>query len=328
MSLYWKTRTLISGDYREIERNCIELRNKKVISKYKGKEDIYCVIRLFSDEGGLFCIFHKALAGIKYSIDNGFIPVIDMQTKENIFTSSKARKTVNIWEKFFEQPGGISFDKVKKLPNKVIIENPVMFDLNFTDIYDENSYASKYWRKLTKKYIKLSKEVHDLFIYHSNIFFDGSKTLGVLARGTDYNRKTAMGHPIQPTMEELIAKIRNVVDKDSNYRIFLATEDQRILDNLRQEFGESIYTIPQKRYSEEVTTKLGHRGDYVNYALELNQAYLAAIYMLSKCDSLVAGRTTGMLGAYLFSDDFEYVHVFNKGRYGIDDEETLDITKL
>lgn len=38
MSLYWKTRTLISGDYREIERNIIAYKNNKVIKNIKRKK--------------------------------------------------------------------------------------------------------------------------------------------------------------------------------------------------------------------------------------------------------------------------------------------------
>ena len=36
MSFYWKTRTLISGDYREVEGHLREWKNQKTIKKYKG----------------------------------------------------------------------------------------------------------------------------------------------------------------------------------------------------------------------------------------------------------------------------------------------------
>lgn len=48
---------VIIESWREIILNII----KKVIKKYKGSDtSIYCDIRLYSDDGGLFCLWIKA----------------------------------------------------------------------------------------------------------------------------------------------------------------------------------------------------------------------------------------------------------------------------
>ena len=125
-SFLGKTRTLISGDFREIERNCLAAKNARVIKRYQGKEEIYCVLRLYTDEGGLFNFFLKALAGISYSIQYGYIPVIDMQTNHNIFCTAQERKNTNAWEYFFEQPSGVGFNEIKGKKNLIVLENPRM----------------------------------------------------------------------------------------------------------------------------------------------------------------------------------------------------------
>lgn len=317
MSFYWKTRTLISGDYREVEGHLREWKNQKTIKKYKGKKDIYGIMQIHSDEGGLFCLFLKVLGGLKYCEDNGFIPVVDMQSRENIFQTKEERGKLNVWELFFEQPAAVSYDSVKKLPNTLTLHNPM--GPNTLMPFFENDEIKKYWRNMVKKYIHLSKDVQDLLASYEGNIFDGSKVVGVLARGTDYKKGVANGHPIQPDINELKSQIDICINEKGCSKIFLATEDQKILDELTKEYGNKIFTVSQKRYNEEINSKLGHRKDYANISKDMNKAYLTSIVLLSKCDCFVSGLTTGMLGAYMFSEGYEYEHVFFKGYLGDDD---------
>lgn len=325
MSFYWKARTLISGDYREMERNLIAYHNKKVIEKYKGKEEIYCVSRLFTDEGGLFCIFLKAIAGISYSVQNGFIPVIDMQTKENIFLSKKERKKINAWELFFNQPAGVSFEDIKNKPNKIILENPLgpsnLFELAATPD------MTHYWRILCDKYTPFSKEVEAVIEKYADMFQPEDRVLGVLARGTDY-LNPGVGHPVQPSTEEVIRRAKESMERNQCSKVFVATEDDNILKAMQEEFGDSLLYVDQKRYQGMQADKLGHLTDYRNDAIEMNRSYLAAMYFLSKCNCFFGGVTTGTIGVYLLSEGFEQFEFWYRGSHGTSDSKTLDINKL
>ncbi len=325
MSFYWKTRTLVSGDYREVERNMIQYHNKKVLDKYKGKEKIYCVSRLFTDEGGLFCIFLKAIAGISYSIQNGFIPVIDMQTKENIFLNKQERKKTNAWELFFEQPAGVSFEEIKDKPNKIILENP----LGPSDLFELvcAPQMTQYWRALCRKYIRYSAEVKDVIAKYENMFQEGDRVLGVLARGTDY-LNPGVGHAVQPSVPELIDKIEENLEKGHCNKIFAATEDENILRALQDKYKEKLLYVEQKRYKGMQQDKLGHLSDYVNDAIEMNRSYLAAMYYLSTCCCFFGGVTTGTVGVYLLSEGFESFDFWYQGAHGVSDAKTLDIHNL
>jgi len=325
LSFYWKARTLVSGDYREVERNMIAFHNAKVIKKYKGKEKIYCVSRLFTDEGGLFCIFLKAIAGISYSIQNGFIPVIDMQTKENIFFNKKDRKKINAWEMFFEQPAGVSFSEIKDRPNKIIMENP----LGPSDLFELVSAPrmTEYWRRLCKKYIRFSLEEQEVIRKYQDIFEPGDRVLGVLARGTDY-LNPGVGHAVQPPVEEVIKRTRKSMEENHCNKIFLATEDEAILEKMKAEYGSRLLYVEQKRYQGMQQDKLGHLSDYVADAVSMNRSYLAAMHYLSKCSSFFGGVTTGTVGVYLLSEGFESFEFWYRGAHGTSDEKTLDIRKL
>ena len=320
------TRTLISGDYREIERNCIAAKNARVIKRYQGKEDIYCVLRLYTDEGGLFNFFLKALSGISYSIQHGYIPVIDMQTKENIFCSASERKTKNAWEFFFEQPAGVSFEEIKNKKNIIILENPRMPGGSLLSL-TRTEKPTAYWRKLCKKYIHFSAAVKAEIEKYDNEYNKTDRWLGVLARGTDYLSK-GVGHAVQPDMDTLIEKVRAVKEEYGCRRIFLATEDLEILDALNSTFPKDIMTIEQKRYRGKQDVKLGQKADYRQDALAMNISYLAAIYYLSKCSCLITSDTGGATGAYILSDGYEYTHCWFLGTMGSTDEETLDISRI
>lgn len=325
-SFYWKTRTLISGDYREVERNCIAARNERVIKKYKGKEDIYCILRLYTDEGGLFNFFLKALAGISYSVQNGYIPVVDMQTKENIFLNKAQRRERNVWEDFFKQPAGVSFDEVRNKKNTMILENPRLPGSSMMQLMAMDKQTA-YWRKLCKKYIRFSDAVEAEIKKYSNEYDKRDRYLGVLARGTDYLSK-GVGHAVQPDMATLSEKIRSVKEEYNCDGIFLATEDQQILDELNKAFPEMIMTVDQKRYRGVQDEKLGQKADYKKDAIAMNISYLAAIYYLSKCSCLITADTGGASGAYILSGGYEYTHCWFLGTMGSTDEETLDINRI
>lgn len=325
MSFYWKARTLISGDYREIERNVIAYRNQRVINKYAGREPIYCVTRLFSDEGGLFCLFVKALAGISYSIQNGYIPVIDMQTKENIFLDKQQRKEKNVWEFFFKQPGGVSFAEVKGKPNCIILENPQgpanLFELSYAP------EMSAYWRKLCSKYIHFNDDVERLIDSYKDMFTPTDRVLGILARGTDY-LNPGVGHPVQPQIDEVIEAVSSSMERNHCNKLFLATEDETILKRMQEEYGDILCYVNQKRYQGMQADKLGHLQDYKSGAILMNQSYLTAIYYLSRCCCFFGGITTGTVGVYLLSQGFEEFQFWYRGSHGTSDAQTLDVNKL
>lgn len=322
MSFYWKTRTLISGDYREIEKNIIEHHNRKIIQKYKGKEDIFCVIRLHSDEGGLFCLWFKALEGIRYSLQNGYIPVIDMQTKENIFTTKKQRKQENVWEKFFEQPiAGLGYSDIKRKPNKIVLENPV----GPVDHYElvRNPNILNYWRKLVHKYLRYSDEAQKEIEKYSKLFSEADRVLGVLARGTDY-LNPALGHLTKLHIPEIIETSEKRLKEYGCNKIFLATEDSSILQAMKDKFGERLLYVEQKRYEGQQGTKLGQLKDYLDGAIGMNLAYLAAMHYLAKCDYFWGSLTTGSMGVFLMREEgFKAFDVYQQPedliKYNVDD---------
>ncbi|MBR3327946.1 MAG: hypothetical protein IKG22_11555 [Atopobiaceae bacterium] len=117
-------------------------------------------------------------------------------------------------------------------------------------------------------------------------------------------------------MNDMLPTIHQWMDEDGYDLIFLATEDQDILDQMRAEFGDKLRAIAQKRlrvsdlkegqtissYEEE-----HNQGDaYLEELEETTVNYFYALYILSQCESfMVSGQCNG----------WDVVNSFNQGKF-------------
>ena len=98
---------------------------------------------------------------------------------------------------------------------------------------------------------------------------------------------------------------------------FLATEDRKIFDHFKHEFGDKLLFSGQKLY-DGMNGKKYLSEIPVSCSAEKWQNivdYYATIYILSKCDGLVAGLTCGSICSYCMTDGYEYVYFWNLGKY-------------
>ncbi len=142
------------------------------------------------------------------------------------------------------------------------------------------------------------------------------RALGVLIRGTDYISTKLTGTRQHATVNDMLPTIHQWMDEDGYDLIFLATEDQDILDQMRAEFGDKLRAIAQKRlrvsdlkdgqtissYEEE-----HNQGDaYLEELEETTVNYFYALYILSQCESfMVSGQCNG----------WDVVNSFNQGKF-------------
>ena len=72
--------------------------------------------------------------------------------------------------------------------------------------------------------------------------------LGILIRGTDYIASKMSGARKMATVDEMLPMIHEWIEEDKYDRIFLATEDQDILERMREEFGSMVIAISQESH--------------------------------------------------------------------------------
>ncbi len=297
----------------------IKINRIKDFSKYQG---CYCLIRRSGNEVGLFSHFLTNLGNIALAINYGLIPVIDMKNCVNTWTSLAPEKDINPWEYFFRQPCSLGLDDIM-VSDTVIIQDDVPDSHKRPSDSMEfltNDKAIRFWQDIVDKYIHLSVRAENYFREQYDKLLKGKKAIGVLCRGTDYVAMGPVGHPVQPKIEDIIDKVREIMKfSDCDY-IFLATEDKLVYKQFREAFSDRLLILESDRFEHNVSTYLydvqkTQKTDVYRMSLE----YLTSIYLLSKCNGLVAGRTSGSVGALLLARGYQYCYYFNEGRYGIND---------
>lgn len=273
----------------------------------------FLVIRRNEPQVGLCSFFLTMLGWIKYAFEHGMIPVVDLQTYRNIYLGRGERGRVNAWEFFFRQPGGFSLNAIRHAA-KVTIATGVppwkdFFPKMSAEALSEGNAQLMAWRKLVANCIRLNEEIAGL----RNEPFEAvlrTGVIGVLARGTDYFWLKPHGHPVQPSAEQLIEKVKELGGAKS---IYLVTEDGTISTAFKAAFSDRLVLSDQKplRYDG------GYLADSseVKYSRERGIAYLKAVVDLARCPQIVAGRTSGTVATALLSKGFDSAYYFDLGVY-------------
>ncbi len=282
------------------------------------KNKQYCILQRCGEQCGLFSHFIVFLSGINYCVIHNRIPVIDMRTYDNLYKNSD--QNINSWELFFKQPMGIGIDQIANA--EVLDANSVKGLQGMSMELLTNEKKMSVWRKLCKKYIKLTTQMEEYVTSFIDTYIGNGKfkkTVGVLCRGTDYISLRPKGHPIQPDINDVIEKTKDYLKwHECNY-VFLATEDKKVYELFREEFKEKLLAPNVQRFQGDKKEFLAETLKREGNINENSRQYLATIYTLAKCKCLIGGRTSGSVAALILSEGYEDFYLYNLGYYGIDD---------
>lgn len=287
--------------------------------KYYGyKKPSFYIIRRRCPKVGLFSYFITNLGAIQKAVNSGYTPIIDMQTYPNTYLNKSDVNKLNAWEYFFEQPCSYGMSDIRFHTRIINSGESDNFPYPRPEvILDVQSHEFKNWKACADQYIRLSPRAknHSANVYNQ-LMPKGKRVLGVLCRGTDYTTLHPCGHPVQPTPEMMIDKVKqSLSDHECDY-IYLATEDFEICEKFKSAFGDKLIFFADDKIKYE---KAVHASDYLpdstSAKLQKGLAYLTSIVLLTKCNALVAGRTSGTLGALLLPNHFENVFLWNLGLY-------------
>lgn len=289
-------------------------REHKVSCGKQNPDKTFYIIRRHAQKAGLFSFILTNLGSIKYALDNGYIPIIDMQSSINPMLMPKEVNKVNAWELFFEQPCGFSLADVSDAQNVILgsINTPDAFpDYPILD----NAESVIEWQKLMHRYVSLKPEIIKDSQEYINNNFNNKRVLGILCRGTDYVELKPHDHPIQPNIGDVITDAKNLISKHDLQYIYLATEDIEIWNRFNSEFPGKVISFQQNHFSLSSNENINDYANKMVSPYRRNREYLTSIYILSKCNILLAGATSGSIGALLMSDSYEYYHIYQLGLY-------------
>jgi hypothetical protein len=293
-------------------------REKRTSYGTENSDKIFYITGIVDKRGGLFWMLLYNLSRIAYALEKGWIPVVDWQNRPNQYLENEKLYKENAWEYYFEQPCNYNLASINRSKN--IIQDHRIDGLILDYHIETNEEYFSYLKAIFKKYIRFNEFTHNYIEKeYQTILKDKDKILGVLCRGTDYMHKKPDGHPIQPEPEKVIKKAKEVMaDQQLDY-IYLATEDQDIYELFRNEFGEKVLTNRQNRFTKQEVAKVQYlyqiKQDRENDKYWLGLEYLSSMYLLSKCNSFISGRTRGATGVLLMTDGFDYRYIWNLGVY-------------
>ena len=258
-----------------------------------------------------FCYLHNMLSLIIYSLYHNKYPEICVNRgKENVIQ----------WEWYFEPliDRKKSVTKVKKtLCNK----KTNSFLPGFKDIY--NPKDVHIWCQWYKKYICLNAKTREYVEKeYQELFANKKRVLGIICRGTDYLALKPAGHPVQPSIQEIIEFCKKHMKHNKYDAIYLATEERQIRDLFVKEFPGKILENKRKYYDD-----IYYKDSSISYIKDVHfdrendnylsgLEYLSSIILLSRCTSVIGGNCGGTLGAIFFNNEkYEFTHVFDLGLY-------------
>lgn len=263
-------------------------RNNTLLAKMKSDKK-YAILKMGDSliaTGGLGWYILYTLCGIRFAVENDYIPVVDwVNCRLPQYPAINVGKE-NIWEYYFEQPFNIGVGDAYKSKDYCVIEDVSslaiisLLDIEkFVDFFDEDAMK---WRKYFQKYIRINSKVKDYFkILQNEQGLDNKGLIGVLARGTDYKDLKPVGH-LRPVSSSIIFdEIDKIPGRIEQKKVFLATEDKGILQKFEEKYPGKISFADAKRYKNlgKNTLNTIYR-DEDGYDRDLK--YLYSLYTISK----------------------------------------------
>ncbi len=238
----------------------------------------------------------------------------------------------NVFEYYFEQPGGISVDDA--LHSRAVIydwNNPEFGFDDFFHVGGSGDYLYKpedieAFSKVNKKYIRFQPDVKarlekDIKQLNPN----AEKIIGVHARGTDY-KIGYKGHPTAVTTEMYIAAAEEAMKSIGAKKVFLATDDKGILEEFKKHFGGKVLYFEDVIRSEGTVWNCEFDQDRPHHRFNLGYEILRDTYVLGSGDGLICGLSyVGFMAQVIKKskdEEYEYFTCINPGL----NAEGIDLT--
>lgn len=313
----------------EIIKNCLDEFHSERHMKFGelNPNVVFYILRAHWEEhkNGLFNFYARAIIEYHHTQEMGYELLIDMKNYYTEYAGLEKYGKINVWEDYFCQPSGYSLDEAYRSQNVILSKfNDDLY--SYADLSGHTHCSNKWY---VETYLKLGRMYHNRFSFSAKIqnrlkreeevlFKDKGRVLGVLARGTDMIYLKPDNHFIPYGTEGFVAHIKQKM-KEMGFRyLYLATEDLDILEQFQSVFkGELLFSKQQRLRNTGDKMLMDIKFDREDDGYLRGLEYSTVIYMLSRCDSLIANcNCGGVLGALILSgDQYRQMEVLDAGVY-------------
>jgi len=309
----------------------------------EGDGNAYLILSHENSGAGIMTELLTVLGWLRYAIQNGYILIVNMSTLFSCYDQSSRTK----WEDYYEQPMlneplteerlkritsdqryaicqvgktrynllfyGRAFEMISRVfPPK--IQFPMMRD------YKMNTATHKEFCDLYRQYIHFNPRVQEYIENeYRSILWNKGVVLGVIVRGTDYVQLKPYRHPIQPPVQDIIEKAKELRKEKKWDFLYLATEEKAVENQFNDAFPGRVLVNKRQYYDGNYNDKylFEVRNDRENDQYLRNLEYLSSMYLLSKCNMLIGGMCGGSQGVLIMRGglEYEYLYLFDLGDY-------------
>ncbi len=283
----------------------------------KNPDRTFYVIRCPKNDLGFFGVFNFVVFHLKRAEELGVSPVIDLKYYPNDYMmEDKEVGRKNCWENYFEQTADVDIDEVYR--SKSVIMGSGEFSPSLAETEDESELMISH--AIVEKYIEPKKLVRDICDKkYTYLGMENKRILGVKCRGTDFVQTKPSKHQIVPNAYQTLSVIEQKEAEWGGYdRIFVATEDKKIYEELKEKFGDRMISNDENLIDDVQGKWLNEmfRGEQLKGSKCARMTeYLVSILLLSRCDALIAPVIGGTLGAMRLKGHYEHVYLFHLGAY-------------
>lgn len=296
-------------------------------------DKVFYIIGYYHDENfyrqGILSTWLDFMPQVLFAIQKGYIPIIDMEHNwKPMMLDENNKGKINAWDIYFTQPFKGYDLKIVLRSKKVIFAKRQRLPLSY-DIQWSNLPLTDMDFMTCKQMIKYGM-LSDAIINRGNSFINKNFPIGKKILGVSFRRCferlhyfdseiTPLGtHIVRTTLSGLIENIKQFIS-DFNYDyIFFTADDRESYCTVKKEFGERcVYVqrpvshhyinnkpVPLDRPDLQVYEFNKRENDCMLRGIE----YMTDIYILSKCNSLLAAGGSADLFAYILNDR-KYEHI-------------------
>lgn len=293
--------------------------NKSKLMELDYDNSKFAIIRDYCYICGLISFYIHYLGCITTFINRGYIPIIDLSFPNIMNRFNSSLILGNPWEFFFNQPLGYSLINIKKKAKNIkYFKCIIPYSINEIHNIYTNKFSLDFYHFLSNKYLSIKDNIiKEADIIKKQLFNNSNNILGVLARGTDYIARKPKFHPIPPTTTMIFKDIEKL-NKTYNYEfIFLTTEDDIIKTKFINKYGHKLkmFNFHKNIRYDYQKPKLLYYNKNINGNLNYMKVYLINIILLSKSIDIISARTGGAIGAFIFTNGFRNIKIYNLGYY-------------
>jgi hypothetical protein len=236
---------------------------------------------VFRGTGAMFSSLWNVVGFVEWCKSEGKTPLIDHLTVQTMNTF-RAPEPQNSWTRYFSQVSALSLEQVLESGNySVFSKRPKSFPVHE---YSENAG----YRRTFHESISLSERSQSYVDLWLDFLNQEGRILGVHMRGTDM--RVAKSHWAPPTNFQTLKMVDQALERVDFDSIFVASEDERALEQIRKRYGKKVLTSDSFR--TRLTKKLTRmESPVLQWPYLLGLQVLRDAWLLGNCEGLVSGHS-------------------------------------